>query len=67
MGGKELALVTRAVALAVQGRIQAVAQLFDQHAQQLGVCDQAVEPLAVDKHLCTARGAARGEGGHGAA
>ena len=37
MGGKQFALVTRAVALAVQGCIQAMAQFLDQHAQQIGV------------------------------
>ena len=67
MGGKELALVTRTVALAVQGRIQAVAQLLHQHTQQVGVGGQAIEPLAVDKHLGAARGAARSKGSHGAA
>ena len=65
MGGKQLALVARAVALAVHSRIQAVAEFFDQHTQKLGVCAQARQPLAVDKHLGAARRAVRGEGSHG--
>ena len=67
MGGKELALVTRTVTLAVQSRIQAMAQLFNQNAQQLGVCAQAIEPLAVDKHFGAARRPARSKDSHCAA